>query len=76
MSNPLKKFRLNRGVRTSVTETVTVTIQTNAYTPEAELAKWQEVLSVLGKQKEVSPQEALAKEVVRKRIKELKGRAF
>jgi len=72
MSNPLKKFRLNRGVRTSVTETVTVTIQTNAYTPEAELAKWQEALKTLGKRKEVSPQEALAREVIRKRIKELK----
>jgi DNA/RNA-binding domain of Phe-tRNA-synthetase-like protein len=72
MSNPLKKFRLKRGVRTSVTETVTVTIQTNAYAPEAELAKWQEALKALGKRKEVSPQEALAREVIRKRIKELK----
>ena len=72
MSNPLKKFRLNRGVRTSVTESVTVSIHTHTNTPEAELAKWQEVLKTLGKRGEVSPQEQLAREVIRKRIKELK----
>jgi hypothetical protein len=72
MSNPLKKFRLKRGVRTSVTESVTVSIHTHTHTPEAELAKWQEVLKTLGKRGEVSPQEQLAREVIRKRIKELK----
>ena len=76
MSNPLKIFRLNSkkpSVRTSVTESVTVTVHSHTATPEAELAKWQEVLKVLGKQKQISPQERLAREVIRKRIKELKG---
>ena len=74
MSNPFKFYRLKKAPTTSISESVTITLRSSD-TPEAELAKWQEVLSVLGKQKEVSPQEALAKEVVRKRIKELKGRA-
>lgn len=76
MSNPLKIFRLNSkkpSVRTTVTESVSVTVHSHNSTPEAEIAKWQEVLAVLGKGKEVSPQERLAREVIRKRIKELKG---
>lgn len=75
MSNPFKFYRLKSAPTTSISESVTVTLKSSE-APEAELAKWQEVLNILGKQKEVSPQEALAKEVVRKRIKELKGRVF
>ena len=76
MSNPFKIFTLNSKkptVRTSVTESVTVTVHDHTATPEAEIAKWQEVLEVLGKRKQISPQERLAREVIRKRIKELKG---
>ncbi len=72
MRIPFKPFRLKPPL-TEITESVKITIRSTD-TPEAELIKWQEVLTVLGKQKEVSPQEALAREVVRKRIKELKGR--
>jgi hypothetical protein len=75
MSNPLKIFRLNskkQGVRTSVTESVTVTVHHHTATPEVELAKWEEVLDLLGKKKQISQQERLAREVIRKRIKELK----
>lgn len=75
MSNPFKFYRLKKRPTTSISESVTVTLKSSE-APEAELAKWQEVLAILGKQKEISPQEALAKEVVRKRIKELKGRAI
>ena len=63
----------SKRVRTSVTESVTVTVHSQLATPEAEIAKWQEVLKVLGKSKKVSPQERLARELIRKRIKELKG---
>jgi DNA/RNA-binding domain of Phe-tRNA-synthetase-like protein len=59
-------------VRTTITEGVIVTLSSSEATPEAELAKWQEVLAELEKDSEPSPQEALAREIVKGRIKDLK----
>lgn len=61
--------------RSTVTETVSATVSVIHYspaTPEQELAKWEQVLETLGDQEPASPQEALAREVVRKRLKDLR----
>ena len=61
-----------------VTETVSATVSVTHYhpvTPEAELAKWQEVLETLGETHNPSSQEALAREVIRKHLRDLRKRA-
>ncbi len=60
-----------------VTETVSATVSVTHYhpvTPEAELAKWQEVLETLGETPNPSSQEALAREVIRKHLRDLRKR--
>lgn len=61
-----------------VTETVSATVSVTHYhpvTPEAELAKWEEVLETLGETPNPSSQEALAREVIRKHLRDLRKRA-
>lgn len=74
MYRPLKIFAKDKTpkVRTTVTEAVKVTLSHTETTPEGELAKWQEVLKELTKTPAGSPQEALARETVKGRIKDLK----
>lgn len=58
-----------------VSETVSTTVSITHYsdhTPEKELEKWELVLKTLAKTPDPSPQEALAREVVGKRLKELR----
>jgi hypothetical protein len=59
-----------------VTETVSATVSITHYdlTPEAELAKWEQALETLGDTPNPSPQEALAREVIRKHLRDLRKR--
>lgn len=61
-----------------VTETVSATVSVTHYhpvTPKAELAKWEQVLETLSDTPNPSEQEALAREVIRKHLKDLRKRA-
>lgn len=60
-----------------VSETVSATVSITHYgnpTPEQELEKWELVLKTLSKTPNPSPQEALARETVGKKIRELRKR--
>jgi hypothetical protein len=60
-----------------VSETVSATVSITHYgnpTPEQELEKWELVLKTLTKTPNPSPQEALAREVVGKQLRELRKR--
>jgi len=74
MYRHLKIFSKDKApkVRTTETFSVSVSLTHSEATPEAELKKWLEVFKVLGKSTPQSPQEALARETVKGRIKDLK----
>lgn len=74
MYRALKIFSKDKAQKVTTTETlsVSVTIRHTEATPEGELAKWVSVLKELGKSTPRSEQEALAREVVKGRIRELK----
>lgn len=69
------KYSKKKPPRVLVSETVSTTVSITHYespTPEQELEKWKEVLETLSSTPNPSPQEELAREVVGKRIKELR----
>jgi hypothetical protein len=74
MYRSLKIFSKDKApkVRTTETFSVSVSLTHSEATPEAELKKWLEVLKELGKSTPKSPQEALARETVRGRVRELR----
>lgn len=72
--NQAKRGKKPVQMKETLETAMSVTVRTSHtdLSPSAQIAKWQEVLKTLGKRGEVSPQEQLAREVIRKRIKELK----